>query len=321
MPYLDKQRKDGLLQSDAFYNELFLGLFGFGFWYLGRVSLAIIRFTFTIVGLLMIFIPQMMYLGSTAQDEIKNDVYILTIVGGVILAVSLLWNIITTIMIFTADMRDDRGGKILHWGTEIEDNPDLEDAFDTPVEEEESTPVLAMETESVIEETEALDLQVESLEPESLEPEPVTEPVYFEPVKPVFEPEFVTDPVVAEPVFGTQPVKPVAEPPVAEPVVKPVFEPVAEPVKPVAEPPVAEPVVKPVFEVEENFDIARQIEMINTEQVQISQLQTVQKAEIPVDFSALKHIHHTTFTIQEIESGIVDEHFEIRGQHDISCHK
>ncbi|MXR39395.1 hypothetical protein DR094_00095 [Mycoplasma flocculare] len=316
MPYLDKQRKDGLLQSDAFYNELFLGLFGFGFWYLGRVSLAIIRFTFTIVGLLMIFIPQMMYLGSTAQDEIKNDVYILTIVGGVILAVSLLWNIITTIMIFTADMRDDRGGKILHWGTEIEDNPDLEDAFDTPVEEEESTPVLAMETESVIEETEALDLQVESLEPESLEPEslepeslepePVTEPVYFEPVKPVFEPEpeFVTGPVVAEPVFGTQPVKPV----------KPVAEPVAEP-------PVFEPVVKPVFEVEENFDIARQIEMINTEQVQISQLQTVQKAEIPVDFSALKHIHHTTFTIQEIESGIVDEHFEIRGQHDISCHK
>ncbi|CNS14828.1 Uncharacterised protein [Salmonella enterica subsp. enterica serovar Typhimurium str. DT104] len=90
MPRLDKKRKDGLLQSDAFYNELLLGLFGFGFWYLGRFSLAIIRFTFTIVGLLMIFISQMMYLGSSAQDEIRNDVYILTITGGAILGLSLL---------------------------------------------------------------------------------------------------------------------------------------------------------------------------------------------------------------------------------------
>ncbi|AJR12248.1 Uncharacterised protein [Mesomycoplasma dispar] len=259
MPYLDKKRKDGLLQSDAFYNELFLGLFGFGFWYLGRISLAIIRFTFTIVGLLMIFISQMMYLGSSAQEEIKNDVFILTVTGAVVLGVSLLWNIITLIMIFTADLRDGKGVKIFHWGTDVEENPDLEAEFDEPIEEE-PVPVLPVEPEPIVE-PETLELQVEPIEPE-----PIIEPVYFEP----------------------------------EPIVEP------------------EPI--PVVNFEENLDIARQIEMVNAEEVQISQLQTVQEVEIPVNFNTLKHIHHTTFTIQEIESGIVDEHFELRGQHDATCH-
>ncbi|MDW2931108.1 hypothetical protein [Mesomycoplasma ovipneumoniae] len=272
MAYLDKKRKDGLLQSDAFYNELFLGLFGFGFWYLGRISLAIIRFTFTLVGLLMIFISQMMYLGSTAQDEIARDVQILTITGGVILGLSVIWNIITLIMIFTADLRDGKSVKIVHWGTEVEDNPELENEFDNPpVEQPEPVSVAPMEAEPVFEEP--LDLQVQTTEE------------YVEPEEPVFEPTYYEAP--AEPVY-------------VEPQVE------------------IEP--EPVVNLEENLDIARQIEIINAEQVQASQLNIVHEMEIPVDLHNLKHIHHTTFTIEEIESGIVDEHFEIRGQHDINCH-
>ncbi|NYN92084.1 hypothetical protein [Mesomycoplasma hyopneumoniae] len=263
MPRLDKKRKDGLLQSDAFYNELLLGLFGFGFWYLGRFSLAIIRFTFTIVGLLMIFISQMMYLGSSAQDEIRNDVYILTITGGAILGLSLLWNIITLIMIYTGDLRDGKGVKIMHWGTEIEENPAMEEVEELEEPVEEPAPVLAIEPEPVFHEPEPLELEVE---PEPLEPEPLIEPVYFEPVY---------------------------------------FEPVVEP--------------EPLVEIEQNYEIARQIDMVNTEEVQISQLEAITEVEIPVEYT-LKHIHHTTFTIEEIESGIVDEHFELLGQHDLSCH-
>ncbi|UVO15174.1 hypothetical protein KW512_03280 [Mesomycoplasma ovipneumoniae] len=284
MAYLDKKRKDGLLQSDAFYNELFLGLFGFGFWYLGRISLAIIRFTFTLVGLLMIFISQMMYLGSTAQDEIARDVQILTITGGVILGLSALWNIITLIMIFTADLRDGKGVKIFHWGTEVEDNPELENEFDNPpVEQPQPVTVAPIEAEPVFEEP--LDLQVQTTE-EYVEPEPVFE-----------EPEIYVEP---EPVFETTYYEAPAEPVYVEPQIE------------------IEP--EPVVNLEENLDIARQIEMINAEQVQASQLNIVHEMEIPVDLHNLKHIHHTTFTIEEIESGIVDEHFEIRGQHDINCH-
>ncbi|WNM13935.1 hypothetical protein [Mesomycoplasma ovipneumoniae] len=284
MAYLDKKRKDGLLQSDAFYNELFLGLFGFGFWYLGRISLAIIRFTFTLVGLLMIFISQMMYLGSTAQDEIARDVQILTITGGVILGLSALWNIITLIMIFTADLRDGKGVKIFHWGTEVEDNPELENEFDNPpVEQPQPVTVAPIEQEPVFEEP--LDLQVQTTE-EYVEPEPVFE-----------EPEIYVEP---EPVFETTYYEAPAEPVYVEPQME------------------IEP--EPVVNLEENLDIARQIEMINAEQVQASQLNIVHEMEIPVDLHNLKHIHHTTFTIEEIESGIVDEHFEIRGQHDINCH-
>ncbi|MDW2893000.1 hypothetical protein R7W54_03370 [Mesomycoplasma ovipneumoniae] len=282
MAYLDKKRKDGLLQSDAFYNELFLGLFGFGFWYLGRISLAIIRFTFTLVGLLMIFISQMMYLGSTAQDEIARDVQILTITGGVILGLSALWNIITLIMIFTADLRDGKGVKIFHWGTEVEDNPELENEFDNPpVEQPQPVTVAPIEQEPVFEEP--LDLQVQTTE-EYVEPEPVFE-----------EPEIYVEP---EPVFETTYYEAPAEPVYVEPQIEP----------------------EPVVNLEENLDIARQIEMINAEQVQASQLNIVHEMEIPVDLHNLKHIHHTTFTIEEIESGIVDEHFELRGQHDINCH-
>ncbi|MDW2829678.1 hypothetical protein R7V75_01530 [Mesomycoplasma ovipneumoniae] len=284
MAYLDKKRKDGLLQSDAFYNELFLGLFGFGFWYLGRISLAIIRFTFTLVGLLMIFISQMMYLGSTAQDEIARDVQILTITGGVILGLSALWNIITLIMIFTADLRDGKGVKIFHWGTEVEDNPELENEFDNPpVEQPQPVTVAPIEQEPVFEEP--LDLQVQTTE-EYVEPEPVFE-----------EPEIYVEP---EPVFETTYYEAPAESVYVEPQME------------------IEP--EPVVNLEENLDIARQIEMINAEQVQASQLNIVHEMEIPVDLHNLKHIHHTTFTIEEIESGIVDEHFEIRGQHDINCH-
>lgn len=287
MAYLDKKRKDGLLQSDAFYNELFLGLFGFGFWYLGRISLAIIRFTFTLVGLLMIFISQMMYLGSTAQDEIARDVQILTITGGVILGVSALWNIITLIMIFTADLRDGKGVKIFHWGTEVEDNPELESEFDNPpVEQPQPVTVAPIEAEPVFEEP--LDLQVQTTE-EYVEPEPVFE-----------EPEIYVEP---EPVFE----EPAFEPTYYEAPVEPVY------VEPQIEP-------EPVVNLEQNLDIARQIEMINAEQVHASQLNIVHEMEIPVDLHNLKHIHHTTFTIEEIESGIVDEHFELRGQHDINCH-
>ncbi|WNM15385.1 hypothetical protein [Mesomycoplasma ovipneumoniae] len=282
MAYLDKKRKDGLLQSDAFYNELFLGLFGFGFWYLGRISLAIIRFTFTLVGLLMIFISQMMFLGSTAQDEIARDVQILTITGGVILGLSALWNIITLIMIFTADLRDGKGVKIFHWGTEVEDNPELENEFDNPpVEQPQPVTVAPIEQEPVFEEP--LDLQVQTTE-EYVEPEPVFE-----------EPEIYVEP---EPVFETTYYEAPAEPVYVEPQIEP----------------------EPVVNLEENLDIARQIEMINAEQVQASQLNIVHEMEIPVDLHNLKHIHHTTFTIEEIESGIVDEHFELRGQHDINCH-
>ncbi|MDW2835186.1 hypothetical protein R7V42_03595 [Mesomycoplasma ovipneumoniae] len=284
MAYLDKKRKDGLLQSDAFYNELFLGLFGFGFWYLGRISLAIIRFTFTLVGLLMIFISQMMYLGSTAQDEIARDVQILTITGGVILGLSALWNIITLIMIFTADLRDGKGVKIFHWGTEVEDNPELENEFDNPpVEQPQPVTVAPIEQEPVFEEP--LDLQVQTTE-EYVEPEPVFE-----------EPEIYVEP---EPVFETTYYEAPAESVYVEPQME------------------IEP--EPVVNLEENLDIARQIEMINAEQVHASQLNIVHEMEIPVDLHNLKHIHHTTFTIEEIESGIVDEHFEIRGQHDINCH-
>ncbi|WNM17637.1 hypothetical protein RNM28_01730 [Mesomycoplasma ovipneumoniae] len=293
MAYLDKKRKDGLLQSDAFYNELFLGLFGFGFWYLGRISLAIIRFTFTLVGLLMIFISQMMYLGSTAQDEIARDVQILTITGGVILGLSVIWNIITLIMIFTADLRDGKSVKIVHWGTEVEDNPELENEFDNPpVEQPEPVSVVPMEQEPAFDEP--LDLQVQT-----------TEEVYVEPEEPVFvqpEPEIYVEP---EPVYE-----------------EPVFEPTyyEAPVEPVYVEPQVEIEPEPVVNLEENLDIARQIEIINAEQVQASQLNIVHEMEIPVDLHNLKHIHHTTFTIEEIESGIVDEHFEIRGQHDINCH-
>ncbi|MDW2909462.1 hypothetical protein [Mesomycoplasma ovipneumoniae] len=293
MAYLDKKRKDGLLQSDAFYNELFLGLFGFGFWYLGRISLAIIRFTFTLVGLLMIFISQMMYLGSTAQDEIARDVQILTITGGVILGLSVIWNIITLIMIFTADLRDGKSVKIVHWGTEVEDNPELENEFDNPpVEQPEPVSVAPMEQEPAFDEP--LDLQVQT-----------TEEVYVEPEEPVFvqpEPEIYVEP---EPVYE-----------------EPVFEPTyyEAPVEPVYVEPQVEIEPEPVVNLEENLDIARQIEIINAEQVQASQLNIVHEMEIPVDLHNLKHIHHTTFTIEEIESGIVDEHFEIRGQHDINCH-
>ncbi|WP_337892394.1 hypothetical protein [Mesomycoplasma ovipneumoniae] len=293
MAYLDKKRKDGLLQSDAFYNELFLGLFGFGFWYLGRISLAIIRFTFTLVGLLMIFISQMMYLGSTAQDEIARDVQILTITGGVILGLSVIWNIITLIMIFTADLRDGKSVKIVHWGTEVEDNPELENEFDNPpVEQPEPVSVAPMEQEPAFDEP--LDLQVQTTE-EYVEPE---EPVFVEPEPQIYvEPE----PVYEEPVFEPT----YYEAPVEEPVyVEPQME-----IQP-----------EPVVNLEENLDIARQIEIINAEQVQASQLNIVHEMEIPVDLHNLKHIHHTTFTIEEIESGIVDEHFEIRGQHDINCH-
>ncbi|MDW2906530.1 hypothetical protein R7V41_02945 [Mesomycoplasma ovipneumoniae] len=288
MAYLDKKRKDGLLQSDAFYNELFLGLFGFGFWYLGRISLAIIRFTFTLVGLLMIFISQMMFLGSTAQDEIARDVQILTITGGVILGVSALWNIITLIMIFTADLRDGKGVKIFHWGTEVEDNPELENEFDNPpVEQPQPVTVAPIEAESVFEEP--LDLQVQTTTEEYVELESVVE-----------EPEIYVElePVVEESAF---------EPTYYEAPVEPVY------VEPQIEP-------EPVVNLEQNLDIARQIEMINAEQVQASQLNIVHEMEIPVDLHNLKHIHHTTFTIEEIESGIVDEHFELRGQHDINCH-
>ncbi|MDW2927978.1 hypothetical protein R7X43_02995 [Mesomycoplasma ovipneumoniae] len=293
MAYLDKKRKDGLLQSDAFYNELFLGLFGFGFWYLGRISLAIIRFTFTLVGLLMIFISQMMYLGSTAQDEIARDVQILTITGGVILGLSVIWNIITLIMIFTADLRDGKSVKIVHWGTEVEDNPELENEFDNPpVEQPEPVSVAPMEQEPAFDEP--LDLQVQT-----------TEEVYVEPEEPVFvqpEPEIYVEP---EPVYE-----------------EPVFEPTyyEAPVEPVYVEPQVEIEPEPVVNLEENLDIARQIEIINAEQVQASQLNIVHEMEIPVDLHNLKHIHHTTFSIEEIESGIVDEHFEIRGQHDINCH-
>ncbi|WP_069097434.1 hypothetical protein [Mesomycoplasma ovipneumoniae] len=287
MAYLDKKRKDGLLQSDAFYNELFLGLFGFGFWYLGRISLAIIRFTFTLVGLLMIFISQMMYLGSTAQDEIARDVQILTITGGVILGISALWNIITLIMIFTADLRDGKGVKIFHWGTEVEDNPELESEFDNPpVEQPQPVTVAPIEAEPVFEEP--LDLQVQTTE-EYVEPEPVFE-----------EPEIYVEP---EPVFE----EPAFEPTYYEAPAEPVY------VEPQIEP-------EPVVNLEQNLDVARQIEMINAEQVHASQLNIVHEMEIPVDLHNLKHIHHTTFTIEEIESGIVDEHFELRGQHDINCH-
>ncbi|MDW2834177.1 hypothetical protein [Mesomycoplasma ovipneumoniae] len=287
MAYLDKKRKDGLLQSDAFYNELFLGLFGFGFWYLGRISLAIIRFTFTLVGLLMIFISQMMFLGSTAQDEIARDVQILTITGGVILGVSALWNIITLIMIFTADLRDGKGVKIFHWGTEVEDNPELESEFDNPpVEQPQPVSVAPIEQEPVFEE--ALDLQVQTTE-EYVEPEPVFE-----------EPEIYVEP---EPVYE----EPAFEPTYYEAPAEPVY------VEPQMEP-------EPVVNLEQNLDVARQIEMINAEQVHASQLNIVHEMEIPVDLHNLKHIHHTTFTIEEIESGIVDEHFELRGQHDINCH-
>ncbi|MDW2907442.1 hypothetical protein R7X46_00235 [Mesomycoplasma ovipneumoniae] len=293
MAYLDKKRKDGLLQSDAFYNELFLGLFGFGFWYLGRISLAIIRFTFTLVGLLMIFISQMMYLGSTAQDEIARDVQILTITGGVILGLSVIWNIITLIMIFTADLRDGKSVKIVHWGTEVEDNPELENEFDNPpVEQPEPVSVAPMEQEPAFDEP--LDLQVQT-----------TEEVYVEPEEPVFvqpEPEIYVEP---EPVYE-----------------EPVFEPTyyEAPAEQVYVEPQVEIEPEPVVNLEENLDIARQIEIINAEQVQASQLNIVHEMEIPVDLHNLKHIHHTTFTIEEIESGIVDEHFEIRGQHDINCH-
>ncbi|WP_337897953.1 hypothetical protein [Mesomycoplasma ovipneumoniae] len=293
MAYLDKKRKDGLLQSDAFYNELFLGLFGFGFWYLGRISLAIIRFTFTLVGLLMIFISQMMYLGSTAQDEIARDVQILTITGGVILGLSVIWNIITLIMIFTADLRDGKSVKIVHWGTEVEDNPELENEFDNPpVEQPEPVSVAPMEQEPAFDEP--LDLQVQTTEEEYVEPE---EPVFVQP-----EPEIYVEP---EPVYE-----------------EPVFEPTyyEAPVEPVYVEPQVEIEPEPVVNLEENLDIARQIEIINAEQVQASQLNIVHEMEIPVDLHNLKHIHHTTFTIEEIESGIVDEHFEIRGQHDINCH-
>ncbi|WNM16837.1 hypothetical protein [Mesomycoplasma ovipneumoniae] len=292
MAYLDKKRKDGLLQSDAFYNELFLGLFGFGFWYLGRISLAIIRFTFTLVGLLMIFISQMMYLGSTAQDEIARDVQILTITGGVILGLSVIWNIITLIMIFTADLRDGKSVKIVHWGTEVEDNPELENEFDNPpVEQPEPVSVVPMEQEPAFDEP--LDLQVQTTEEEYVEPEPV----FVQP-----EPEIYVEP---EPVYE-----------------EPVFEPTyyEAPAEPVYVEPQVEIEPEPVVNLEENLDIARQIEIINAEQVQASQLNIVHEMEIPVDLHNLKHIHHTTFTIEEIESGIVDEHFEIRGQHDINCH-
>ncbi|WP_341517619.1 hypothetical protein [Mesomycoplasma ovipneumoniae] len=293
MAYLDKKRKDGLLQSDAFYNELFLGLFGFGFWYLGRISLAIIRFTFTLVGLLMIFISQMMYLGSTAQDEIARDVQILTITGGVILGLSVIWNIITLIMIFTADLRDGKSVKIVHWGTEVEDNPELENEFDNPpIEQPEPVSVAPMEQEPAFDEP--LDLQVQTTEEEYVEPE---EPVFVQP-----EPEIYVEP---EPVYE-----------------EPAFEPTyyEAPAEPVYVEPQVEIEPEPVVNLEENLDIARQIEIINAEQVQASQLNIVHEMEIPVDLHNLKHIHHTTFTIEEIESGIVDEHFEIRGQHDINCH-
>ncbi|MDW2893610.1 hypothetical protein [Mesomycoplasma ovipneumoniae] len=289
MAYLDKKRKDGLLQSDAFYNELFLGLFGFGFWYLGRISLAIIRFTFTLVGLLMIFISQMMFLGSTAQDEIARDVQILTITGGVILGVSALWNIITLIMIFTADLRDGKGVKIFHWGTEVEDNPELENEFDNPPVEQ-PQPVTAAPIEAEPAFDEPLDLQLQTTEEEEyVEPNPVFE-----------EPEIYveTDPVFEEPAFEPTYYEAPAEPVYVEPQIEP----------------------EPVVNLEQNLDIARQIEMINAEQVHASQLNIVHEMEIPVDLHNLKHIHHTTFTIEEIESGIVDEHFELRGQHDINCH-
>ncbi|WP_069096879.1 hypothetical protein [Mesomycoplasma ovipneumoniae] len=291
MAYLDKKRKDGLLQSDAFYNELFLGLFGFGFWYLGRISLAIIRFTFTLVGLLMIFISQMMFLGSTAQDEIARDVQILTITGGVILGVSALWNIITLIMIFTADLRDGKGVKIFHWGTEVEDNPELENEFDNPpVEQPQPVTAVAIEQEPDFVEG-PLDLQLQTADEteEYVELETVAE-----------EPEIYVevDPVVEEPAFEQT----YYEAPVEEVYVEPQTQ------------------TEAVVNFEENVDIAKQIEMINAEQVHASQLNIVHEMEIPVDLHNLKHIHHTTFTIEEIESGIVDEHFEIRGQHDINCH-
>ncbi|WP_069098622.1 hypothetical protein [Mesomycoplasma ovipneumoniae] len=290
MAYLDKKRKDGLLQSDAFYNELFLGLFGFGFWYLGRISLAIIRFTFTLVGLLMIFISQMMYLGSTAQDEIARDVQILTITGGVILGVSALWNIITLIMIFTADLRDGKGVKIFHWGTEVEDNPELESEFDNPpVEQPQPAIAAAIEQEPDFEEP--LDLQLQTADE-------TEEYVGLETV--VEEPEIYVevDPVVEESAFEQTYYEAPAEQVYVEPQIQ----------------------TEAVVNFEENVDIARQIEMINAEQVHASQLNIVHEMEIPVDLHNLKHIHHTTFTIEEIESGIVDEHFELRGQHDINCH-
>ncbi|MHA0306161.1 hypothetical protein [Mesomycoplasma ovipneumoniae] len=292
MAYLDKKRKDGLLQSDAFYNELFLGLFGFGFWYLGRISLAIIRFTFTLVGLLMIFISQMMYLGSTAQDEIARDVQILTITGGVILGLSVIWNIITLIMIFTADLRDGKSVKIVHWGTEVEDNPELENEFDNPpVEQPEPVSVAPMEQEPAFDEPLDLQVQTTTEEEEYVEQgpvfqEPELDPEIYVQTEPAFEPNYYEAP---------------AEPPIY-------FEQQIE----------TQP--EPVVNLEENLDIARQIEIINAEQVQASQLNIVHEMEIPVDLHNLKHIHHTTFTIEEIESGIVDEHFEIRGQHDINCH-
>ncbi|CAT04718.1 Uncharacterised protein [Mesomycoplasma conjunctivae] len=126
MAKLNKVRKDGLLQNHAFFREAVFGLFGSGLWYLERYYQAIIRFTITVVGILTIFISQVMYHTSPIQLIIEEDVRTITIIGIVLLAIALLWNAYSLIMIFLGLQKDGKLVKINDWAINeelfVEDN-------------------------------------------------------------------------------------------------------------------------------------------------------------------------------------------------------
>lgn len=115
MKKLSKVRKDGLLQSQAFFYEAVGGLFGAGLWYLGRINQAIIRTGLTLVAILCVFIPRAMYDASTIQDVISNKVFGITLFGVLLLIAVIIWNMVSLLMIFKGTQKDGYLVKINDW--------------------------------------------------------------------------------------------------------------------------------------------------------------------------------------------------------------